>query len=97
MKLTQSNMFPRWRTPARKAFTPEGFTLGAEVRFSGRTQTGERIRGVGQVWVRADIRLIGPRSWWIVDAGGIAALCHEDSMTVLGQCADVPLPLEETA
>lgn len=70
-----------WRTPKRKAFTPTGLALGSTV-------VGTGLPGPGQTWARAP-----KKCWWVVTPDGTAHLCHEDSLIVLGQCTDRPLPI----
>ena len=90
---------PKWRTPRRKAFTPEGFTLGAEVRgaivkrfeveFNDQVIEWHATTEItGQIWAKA-----APRgTWWVVTRDGTAHLAHEYDLTVLGQCNE-SLPL----
>lgn len=72
-----------WKMPKRKAFTPEGVTLGAWVTFEGGAY--------GQVWSAA------PNSmWWVVTENGAAYLRATNELTAISQCVQDALPTENT-
>lgn len=100
MKVTQSQMFPRWRRPKPKPFEPEGLCLGATVIASARPFGGGRSAFVrGQVWSQAEKPGYRPGAthggpvtgWWWIVAEGVAYIAHKNDIQVVGQCVEVSL------
>lgn len=91
-KVTQPRMYGRngkgmWKMPTKRAYEPEGVTLGATV-----AEVGACWRQ-GQVWSKAP----GAQTWWIVTADGSPWLGHELDLTVLGQIGEPELSDELSA
>jgi hypothetical protein len=87
MKLTQPRMHPKWRTPSRKPFEPQGITLGSEVIVNWLPNDI-----IFQVWAKA------PRNgWWVAGPQGVVDVSEAD-LTLIRQCVeDIELDLDGIA